>query len=53
MEATHLQTLHPQAGKTNKRILREKYNVIKTHIRSILSEGAFTHTELMRNCMTK
>jgi hypothetical protein len=47
MSETHIQTLHPNPEKTNKRITIEKYNVIKENLITILSEGELTHTELM------
>jgi hypothetical protein len=47
MKKETIQTLHPQAGKTNKRISLEKYEVIKTNLVSILKENELTHTELM------
>jgi hypothetical protein len=42
-----IQTLHPQPGKTNKKISLSKYNFIKEFILSILSNNELTHTELM------
>ena len=47
MKGEQIQTLHPQAGKTNQRISLEKYFVIKENILSILSKTEPTHTELM------
>lgn len=47
MKGEQIQTLHPQPGKTNKRISLEKYNVIKKNILSILINTEQTHTELM------
>ncbi len=47
MKGAQIQTLHPQIGKTNKRISLEKYNIIKQNILSILANGELTHTELM------
>ncbi len=47
MKGEQIQTLHPQAGKTNKRISLEKYLIIKENILSILNEDQLTHTELM------
>lgn len=47
MKGEQIQTLHPQAGKTNKRISLEKYLVIKEDILYILSKSEPTHTELM------
>jgi hypothetical protein len=47
MKEEQIQTLHPQPGKTNKRIALNKYNEIKKHILKILSKVELTHTELM------
>ena len=47
MKQEQIQTLHPQPGKTNKRISLDKYNVIKQHILKILAGAELTHTELM------
>ncbi|MFY7912747.1 MAG: DUF6958 family protein [Emticicia sp.] len=47
MKGEQIQTLHPQAGKSNKRISLEKYLIVKGNILSILSEAQLTHTELM------
>lgn len=47
MKPETIQTLHPQEGKTNKKISLEKYTFIKNHLLSILNEHDFTHTELM------
>ena len=47
MKDEQIQTLHPQAGKTNKRISMAKYHFIKENILSILSKSEATHTELM------
>lgn len=47
MKGEQIQTLHPQAGKTNKRISLEKYLIVKENIISILREVPLTHTELM------
>lgn len=47
MKGEQIQTLHPQAGKTNKRISLEKYLIVKENILSILSKAQLTHTELM------
>ena len=37
-----IQTLHPQPGKTNKKIALSKYNFIKENILSILSNNNWT-----------
>lgn len=42
-----IQTLHPIANKTNKKISLEKYTVIKENILEILTILEPTHTELM------
>jgi len=36
MKSEQIQTLHPQPGKINKLIPKDKYNVIKDNILSIL-----------------
>ncbi len=43
-----IQTLHPQANKTNKKILLSKYNFIRENILAILSDNELTHSELMK-----
>ncbi len=53
MESNHIQALHPQPGKTNKKISLEKYEFIKENILSILSEAELTHTELMEALYAK
>jgi hypothetical protein len=47
MKEEQIQTLHPQPGKTNKRISLNKYNDIRKNILEILSTKELTHTELM------
>ena len=47
MKKETIQTLHPDASKTNKRISLEKYNFIRDHILAILAHNEPTHTELM------
>lgn len=47
MTEEKIQTLHPDAGKTNKRIVLAKYMVIKENILSILIDSEPSHTELM------
>jgi len=42
-----IQTLHPDAGKSNKRISLEKYTMIRKHLLKILAKEELTHTELM------
>ena len=42
-----IQTLHPVAGKTNKRIAMGKYIVVRDVILSILADQPLTHTDLM------
>jgi hypothetical protein len=47
MKSDYIQTLHPIAGKTNKKISLDKYEFIKSHLLVILSGLEPTHTELM------
>ena len=47
MKEETIQTLHPQANKTNKKILLSKYNFIRENILTILTGNELTHTELM------
>ncbi len=47
MKEESIQTLHPQAGKTNKKISLEKYTLIRDVILKILTKKELTHTELM------
>lgn len=47
MKEEQIQTLHPQAGKSNKNIALSKYFFIKEHLLNILSTSILTHTELM------
>lgn len=47
MKEESIQTLHPQAGKTNKKISLEKYTLIRDVILKILTKEELTHTELM------
>jgi len=47
MEGDKIQTLHPQPGKTNKKISLDKYQVIRKSLISILTDCEMTHTELM------
>jgi hypothetical protein len=53
MKIEQIQTLHPQPGKTNKRISLEKYHVIRDNILSILHDGECTHTALMEQLYNK
>lgn len=53
MKDEYIQTLHPIAGKTNKRILLKKYEVIKENILLILTHYEPTHTELMEALYAK
>ncbi|MEO9209550.1 MAG: hypothetical protein ABI208_00550 [Ginsengibacter sp.] len=53
MKPELIQTLHPQEGKTNKRIALDKYNFIKDNIMNILSESELTHTELMEELFSR
>jgi hypothetical protein len=47
MKEEQIQTLHPQSGKTNKRISLSKYNDVKKSLLKILAKKELTHTELM------
>jgi hypothetical protein len=47
MKEATIQTLHPEAGKTNKVISLEKYETIKAAILEILEEHDLSHTQLM------
>ncbi len=47
MTENKIQTLHPEAGKVNKVIPFEKYEMMKTTMLEILQELNPTHTELM------
>lgn len=47
MKGEQIQTLHPQPGKTNKRIALAKYNFIRKNILDILKDSNPSHTELM------
>jgi hypothetical protein len=53
MKEEQIQTLHPQPGKTNKRISLNKYNDIKKNILKILAKKELTHTELMEELYSK
>jgi hypothetical protein len=53
MKAESIQTLHPQVGKTNKKISLEKYNFIRENIMMILTESERTHTELMEELYSR
>ena len=53
MKDEQIQTLHPQPGKTNKRISLNKYNTIRANMLAILKEEELTHTDLMEKLYTK
>jgi len=53
MKTETIQTLHPQEGKTNKKISLEKYTFIRNYLIAILTENEFTHTELMEALYAK
>jgi hypothetical protein len=53
MKAELIQTLHPQKGKTNKKISLDKYHFIKENILAILAESEPTHTELMEELYSR
>jgi hypothetical protein len=52
MKEEQIQTLHPQPGKTNKRISLNKYTEIKINLLKILVGNELTHTELMEKLYT-
>ena len=47
MKAAQIQTLHPIAGKTNKKIALDKYETIRDQLILILQTSEPTHIELM------
>lgn len=47
MKPEQIQTLHPVAGKTNKKIALDKYQTIREELIRILKKQEPTHTELM------
>jgi len=53
MKEEIIQTLHPQADKTNKKISLKKYNFIRENILSILNGKELTHTELMEELFVR
>lgn len=53
MKEEQIQTLHPQAGKSNKKIALSKYLFIKEHLLAILSKSTLTHTELMETLFAR
>jgi hypothetical protein len=53
MKQESIQTLHPHAGKTNKKISLDKYTFIREHLLAILSELELTHTELMEELFSR
>jgi hypothetical protein len=53
MKPELIQTLHPQEGKTNKKISLEKYNFIKKNLLTILKRSELTHTELMEELYSR
>jgi hypothetical protein len=53
MKEEFIQTLHPDANKTNKKISLVKYNYIRENLLAILSNNEFTHTELMEELYAK
>jgi hypothetical protein len=48
-----IQTLHPQEGKTNKKISLSKYNYIREVILNVLMDKQLTHTQLMEELYNK
>lgn len=53
MKDEFIQTLHPKADKTNKKISLAKYNYIRENLLAILFDNEFTHTELMEELYAK
>jgi hypothetical protein len=53
MKSELIQTLHPQVGKTNKKISLDKYNCIREQLLAILAESQCTHTELMEELYSR
>lgn len=53
MKTATIQTLHPQANKTNKKIALSKYSFIKENILNILKDNELTHTELMEELFSR
>jgi len=47
MKPEQIQTLHPIAGKTNKKIALDKYQTIREQLIAILKKNQPTHTEMM------
>lgn len=47
MKVAQIQTLHPIAGKTNKKIALDKYETIRDQLIQILQSTEPSHTELM------
>lgn len=53
MKQELIQTLHPQEGKTNKKIAMDKYSFIRENLLEILAESELTHTELMEELYSR
>ncbi len=53
MKEETIQTLHPQADKTNKKISLTKYHFIRENILAILKNKEITHTELMEELFVR
>jgi hypothetical protein len=53
MSEEQIQTLHPQAGKKNKKISLKKYEMIKGQLLKILAKKELTHTELMEELYSR
>lgn len=49
----YIQTLHPVEGKTNKKLLLYKYEIIKENILEILTYSEPTFTELMEELYSR
>ena len=53
MKTEYIQTLHPKAGKKNKKISLVKYNFISKNLIVLLKKSELTHTELMEKLYSK
>jgi hypothetical protein len=53
MKQELIQTLHPQEGKTNKKIALDKYTFIRENLLEIVAEFELTHTELMEELYSR
>jgi hypothetical protein len=53
MNQEFIQTLHPQEGKTNKKIALDKYILIRENLLEIMADLELTHTELMEELYSR